>query len=99
MACRWLPRWRAVARYVAVVKGTSTFWQIACSITDETMAFMISMIFAFTLIAVTTVVTTLFAVLLVRWMLQLGGFLWLVRASANAFLEVEGQASRAILQR
>jgi hypothetical protein len=63
------------------------------------MAFMISMIFAFTLIAVTTVVTTLFAVLLVRWMLQLGGFLSLVRASANAFLEVEGQASRAILQR
>jgi hypothetical protein len=62
------------------------------------MAFMFSMIFAFALIAMTTVVATILAVLLMRWMLELGRFAGRVRASTDAFLEVEGRAPRAILQ-
>jgi hypothetical protein len=38
------------------------------------MVFMLAMVFAFTLIAMTTVVMTIAAVLLMRWMLRLSGF-------------------------
>jgi hypothetical protein len=62
------------------------------------MVFALSMIFAFALIAMTTVVMTILALLLMRWMLGLGRFLWHVHTPTGAFIEVEGQASRAILQ-
>ena len=62
------------------------------------MAFMFPMIFAFALIAMTTVVATILAVLLMRWMLELGRFVRRVRASTDVFLEVEGRDPRAILQ-
>jgi len=60
------------------------------------MVFMLSMIFAFELIAMTTVATTIFAVLLMRWMLEFDRSLCHVHISAEAFLDDETRASRAI---
>lgn len=59
---------------------------------------MFSMIFAFALIAMTIVVATILAVLLMRWMLEFGRFVSRVRASTDAFLEIEGRTPRTILQ-
>ncbi len=65
----------SAARYVAVRKGTFPFWQTACYIPVQTMAvFMLSMIFAFSLVAMATVVMTVFALSLVRGLLGIGQF-------------------------
>jgi hypothetical protein len=82
------PPRRALGSYVAEEKGTCPFWQTACCIRSETvMVFMLSMIFAFELIAMTTVATTIFAVLLMRWMLEFDRSLCHVHISAEAFLD------------
>ncbi|MGA7848670.1 MAG: hypothetical protein WCA13_06140 [Terriglobales bacterium] len=60
------------------------------------MVFMLSMIFAFALIAMTTVAMTIFAVLLMRWMLEFDRSLCHAHMSAEAFRNDEAQASRAI---
>lgn len=57
--------------------------------------FMLSMIFAFSLVAMATVGTTLFALSLVRGLLGMGRFLGKVRAPKDA-VEVELRTSRAI---
>jgi hypothetical protein len=57
--------------------------------------FMLSMIFAFSLVAMATVGTTLFALSLVRGLLGIGQFLGKVRASQDAD-EAELRPSRVI---
>jgi hypothetical protein len=57
--------------------------------------FMLSMIFAFSLVAMATVVMTVFALCLVRGLLEIGQFLSAVCAPEDAE-EVEPRPSRAI---
>jgi hypothetical protein len=57
--------------------------------------FMLSMIFAFSLVAMATVVMTVFALSLVRGLLEIGQFLSEVRAPEDA-KEVALRPSRAI---
>ncbi len=56
------------------------------------MVFMLSMIFAFALIAVATVVMTIFALCFVRWLLGAGQFLGQVRAPGDTFVDEDGTA-------
>ncbi len=51
------------------------------------MVFMLSMIFAFALIAMATVVMTIFALCFVRWLLGAGEFLGHVRAPGDTFVD------------
>ncbi|HKM47194.1 MAG TPA: hypothetical protein VJX69_06380 [Terriglobales bacterium] len=51
------------------------------------MAFMLSMIFAFALIAMATVVMTILALWVVRWLLGAGQFLGQVRAPGDTFVD------------
>jgi hypothetical protein len=63
------------------------------------MAFVLSMIFAFVLVAMTTVFMTIFAMLLMRWMLGLGQALdrmGRVHTPSESFRADEVPASRAI---
>jgi hypothetical protein len=60
------------------------------------MVFAISMIFALALITMTTVVMTVFAVLLMQRLLGLGQFSGQVHALADAFRADQAQSSRAI---
>jgi hypothetical protein len=57
------------------------------------VVFMLSMIFAFALIAVTTVVMTILAMLLMRCLLGLGPSF---EVHASSFLDEEAHASSAI---
>jgi hypothetical protein len=57
--------------------------------------FMLSMIFAFSLVAMATVVTTVLALSLMRGLLGIGQFLGKVRAPQNAD-EADLRPSRAI---
>jgi hypothetical protein len=54
------------------------------------MVFMLSMIFAFALIAVATVVMTIVALCFVQWLLGAGQFLGQVRAPGDTFVDEEG---------
>ena len=58
--------------------------------------FMLSMIFAFSLVAMATVVMTILALGFMRGLLGIGQFLVKVRAPRNADDEVELRPSRAI---
>lgn len=87
-----MPR-RLAASHVAVSKGASSFWQTACTLLVEAAVFMFSMIFAFVLITMTTVVMTVFAMLLMRWMLGRGRIA--SRVPADTFRADDAQVSRA----
>ncbi len=58
------------------------------------MVFMLSMIFAFALIAMATVVMTILALCFVRWLLGAGQFLGQVRAPGDTFVDEEAPAFR-----
>ncbi len=58
---------------------------------------MFSMIFALALIATTTVAMTVFAMLLMRWILELDQFLSQVQTTPGTFGD-DAQASEAVLQ-
>jgi hypothetical protein len=62
------------------------------------MVFVFSMIFALALIATTTVAMTVFAVLLMRWMLGLDKSLGQVQTTAGTFGDAAARASQAALQ-
>ena len=60
--------------------------------------FMFSMIFALALIATTTVAMTVFAMLLMRWMLGLDQSLGQMQTTADTFGDDAAQATQAVLQ-
>jgi len=54
--------------------------------------FVLSMIFAFVLIAMATIVTTIFALCFVQWLLGVGQFLGQVPAQGDTFVAEETPA-------
>ncbi len=56
------------------------------------MVFMLSMIFAFALIAMATVVMTILALYFVQWLLGAGPFLGQVGAPGDTFVDKEAPA-------